>query len=291
MECISPPKSPLPEPLAVAFHPRFIRLPGDRDGILKSAATNTVPANRFSSAGSGFEFNVQDAQIPIADIHQNLSRLPARNPNGLPALQCPRRTFPRRGRNLRSLRGDNQYIAACFAQRRLLERADSDQRNSSLIGFKLRDANLLCRRTGGKWLRAVDRQARNDWGAEIAWIGLRLEQLDSNGAVRSRTLVARGMDIACALQSNLPIRIFLVHLRFSRNTDGDFLIPNREGNRVILMSVHRDGISGNDFHFKDIYVVVMKNKMMVRFLVHANDARQYLGRFLCRQNRWQETKN
>jgi hypothetical protein len=107
--------------------------------------------------------------------------------------------------------------------------------------------------------------------AEVAQIVLRVKKLDGYGMVRRGAIDTRGMDIAGSLQPDLTVRILLMNVWFSRNTDHDGLIADGDGNRVVIMPVHRNRIAGSDLHVKDIYVAIMQGKMVMGFVVHANE--------------------
>lgn len=79
------------------------------------------------------------------------------------------------------------------------------------------------------------------------------------------------MDVAGALQPDLAVRIPLMNVWFSWNTDRDSLIANGDGNCVVIVPVNDDGIAGIYADAKDIYIVIMKGKMVMGLVVHANE--------------------
>jgi hypothetical protein len=62
-----------------------------------------------------------------------------------------------------------------------------------------------------------------------------------------------------------------MNVRLSRNADCDNLIANGDCNGVVIMPVYRNRIAGPNLDFKNIYIVIVKGKMVMRFVVHAND--------------------
>jgi mannose-6-phosphate isomerase-like protein (cupin superfamily) len=52
------------------------------------------------------------------------------------------------------------------------------------------------------------------------------------------------------------------------------LIADGDGDRVVIVPMQDDGVTGVHTHVKDIYVVIMKGNMVMWFVVHANDPRE-----------------
>jgi hypothetical protein len=73
----------------------------------------------------------------------------------------------------------------------------------------------------------------------------------------------RGMHVSGALQPNLGVRIFLVHVR----------LADRDGDRVLVVTMQKDRIAGRHFDRKHFHILIVKGEMRMRLLVHRDDCR------------------
>ena len=81
------------------------------------------------------------------------------------------------------------------------------------------------------------------------------------------------MDVTAPLQADLGVRIFLVHVRLARDADGNELIADGDSDRILVVAVQNDRISGRNFHLKHLQIIIVQGEMVVRLLVHGNDIR------------------
>lgn len=81
----------------------------------------------------------------------------------------------------------------------------------------------------------------------------------------------RGMHVSGAVQPNLGVRIFLVHVRLAGDADGDKLLADCDGDRVLVVTMQKDGIAGRHFDRKHFHIVIVKCEMRMRLLVHRDD--------------------